>query len=162
MKRRSKLLILVAVAAALCCLLVMMTSGADASGTCGADGDNLTWTFDSSTGKLTISGTGEMAEYIFPGSAPWNYYCDSIRTVEIAEGVTSIKSWAFYNCINLTSIEIPNSVTSIGSSAFEGCSSLKYNEYDNGLYLGNKKNPYVVLMDTKNTNITSCIIQYNS
>ena len=52
MKRRSKLLILVTVAAALCCLLVMMTSGADASGTCGAEGDNLTWSFDSSTGKL--------------------------------------------------------------------------------------------------------------
>ena len=33
-----------------------------ASGTCGANGDNLTWTLDSD-GTLTISGSGAMADY---------------------------------------------------------------------------------------------------
>ena len=125
MKRRSKLLILVAVAAALCCLLVMVTSGANASGTCGAEGDNLTWTFDSSTGKLTISGTGAMGDYNSSSSVPWYSYRNSIKAVEIANGVTSISNFAFFYCSSLTSIEIPSSVTSIGGSAFSYCSSLE-------------------------------------
>ena len=160
MKRRSKLLILAVVVAALCCLLVMMTSGANASGTCGAEGDNLTWSFDSSTGKLTISGTGDMADYDYSSNilAPWYSYRNLIKTVEIANGVTSIGDDAFYYCRNLTSIEIPSSVTSIGSRAFSGCSSLKYNEYDNGLYLGNAQNPYLALIDTTASDITSCQI----
>ena len=65
---------------------------------------------------------------------------------------------AFWDCSSLTSISIGNGVTSIGSGAFSGCSSLKYNEYDNALYLGNKDNPYVVLVKAKNKDITSCEI----
>ena len=60
-------------------------------------------------------------------------------------------------------------MTSIGSSAFNGCSSLIYNEYDNGLYLGNADNPYLVFVEAKDTSITSCeinnrtkIILYNA
>ena len=34
-----------------------------ASGTCGAQGDNLIWTFDSESGILTISGEGAMQDY---------------------------------------------------------------------------------------------------
>ena len=41
---------------------------------------------------------------------------------------------------------------------FSGCSGLKYNEYDNALYLGNKDNPYVVLVKAENKYITSCEI----
>ena len=126
-------MILVAVAAALCCLLVMVTSGADASGTCGADGDNLTWSFDSSTGKLTISGTGEMKEYNSISSVPWDSYRNSIKTIEIAEGVTSIGDYAFYGCRSLTSIEIPSSVTSIGDRAFAQCYSLTSIEIPEGV-----------------------------
>ena len=42
----------------------------------------------------------------------------------IAEGVTSIGTYAFYRCSSLTSIAIPTSVTSISSSAFSDCSGL--------------------------------------
>ena len=93
------------------------------SGTCGAEGDNLTWTFDSSTGKLTISGTGKMKEYTY-GQAPWYSHHNAIKTVEIAEGVASIGDYAFDGCSSLTSIEMPSSVTSIGERAFFSCSSL--------------------------------------
>lgn len=124
MKRRSKLLILAAVAAVLCCLLVMVTSGADTSGICGTEGDNLTWSFDSSTGKLTISGTGAMKGYDYYTSVPWYPYCSSIKTVEISEGVTNIGRYAFYDCRSLTSIVIPKSVTDIGVWAFKDCDSL--------------------------------------
>ena len=51
-------------------------------------------------------------------------YCRGLSNVTISNSVTSIGSDAFYNCSGLTSLTIGNSVTSIGSSAFEGCSGL--------------------------------------
>ena len=92
------------------------------SGTCGAQGDNLTW--DLTDGVLTISGTGEMNNYSYPSYGPWYSSRSSIRTVVINAGVTSIGEETFYNCSSLTSVTIPNSVTSIGWDAFGGCSSL--------------------------------------
>jgi len=93
-----------------------------ASGTCGAQGDNLTWEL-SSEGELTISGTGAMANY-GAHEAPWYAYHESITTIVMADGVTTIGHWAFSNCGNLTSVTIPNSVTSIGNYAFWECSTL--------------------------------------
>ena len=48
-----------------------------------------------------------------------------VTDLVIPDGVTSIKSYAFYGCSNLTSLTIPNSVTSIGGSAFYGCTYLE-------------------------------------
>ncbi len=89
------------------------------SGTCG---DNLTWTLDTESGILTISGTGAMTDYSV--SAPWYPYSSFIKTVIIEDGVASIGNWAFYFCTNLTSVTIPNSVTSIGGAAFINCTGL--------------------------------------
>ena len=91
-----------------------------ASGECG---DNLTWTLDDS-GTLTIAGSGDMWGWIPPQSTPWSNSSDSVKTVVIQPGVTSIGDWAFSNCSSMTSVTIPASVTSIGNGAFEGCSSL--------------------------------------
>ena len=93
------------------------------SGTCGAEGDNLTWTL-TDDGTLTISGTGEMADYTSYPYSPWYSYSDDIHVVVIKEGVTSIGESAFRGCIGLTSLVIPNGVTSIGNWAFRGCSGL--------------------------------------
>ena len=81
--------------------------------------------------------------------------CTSLTSVTIGNSVTSIGNYAFYNCDSLKSITIPDSVTSIGNYAFMGCNSLEYNEYNNACYLGNKTNPYVVLVTSKNEDITS-------
>ncbi len=100
------------------------------SGTCGA---NLTWSFDTDTGALTISGTGAMDDYKdvysssfnrFISSAPWGVYFQSIQSVSVAGGVTSIGKCAFEFCDNLTSVSISDSVTSIGSYAFFECDGL--------------------------------------
>ena len=48
----------------------------------------------------------------------------TIKTIKIADDVTSIGDAAFDNCKAITSISIPNSVTSIGSSVFASCESL--------------------------------------
>ncbi len=88
--------------------------------------------------------------------------CTSLTSVLIGNGVTSIGSYAFRNCDSLASVTIGDSVTSIGYGAFGNCTSLKYNEYDNGYYLGNEENPYVVLVKAKDESITSCAIHENT
>jgi hypothetical protein len=99
-------------------LLLGLTISAQQSGTCG---ENLTWTLEN--GTLTISGTGEMANYDWE-TTPWNSYLESITSISIADGVTSIGELAFCGCSSLTSVTISNSVTSIGAAAFCRCSSL--------------------------------------
>lgn len=86
--------------------------------------------------------------------------CSSLKSVTIPDGVTSIGRNAFRGCSSLTNITIPDSVVSI-DDLFYGCRSLKYNEYGNGLYLGNDNNPYVILIKAKSEDITSCDINEN-
>ena len=93
-----------------------------ASGTCGKNGNNLTWTLDNA-GTLTISGKGEMGNY-FSYYIPWDTNKNDIKTVVIEAGVTGIGGYAFWNCTSLTSITIPKGVTSIGEHAFYNCTSL--------------------------------------
>lgn len=102
-----------------------------ASGSCGAKGDNLTWTLDDN-GLLTISGTGAMVESSYYGhTVPWRDYRGSIKYVWIKNGVTSIGAFAFRTLSidgvrdNLMIVEIPDSVTSIGESAFDHCNNLQ-------------------------------------
>ncbi len=94
-----------------------------ASGDCGANGDNVTWTLDSD-GLLTISGEGEMENYQYGDSMPWYANRSKITKVVISDGVTSIVCEAFIDCSSLTSVTIPDSVTSIGYNAFGSCRSL--------------------------------------
>ena len=65
--------------------------------------------------------------------------CQSIKSVEIGNSVTSIGSEAFYNCSGLTSVTIPNSVTYIGLDAFYNTGIYNNNSnWDNGvLYIDN-------------------------
>ena len=89
----------------------------------GKCGDNVTYSLDTSTGVLTISGTGKMTDYSYHNYSPF-YQNTNIESVSIEDGVTSIGESAFDSCTSLTSVTIPDSVTSIGSYAFEDCSSL--------------------------------------
>ncbi len=88
------------------------------SGTCG---DGLSWSFHTSTGVLDITGTGDM-DFV---NMPWYSYRNSITSVNIGNGVTSIKDSAFYNCNALESVIIGDSVTSIGGNAFYSCDALE-------------------------------------
>ena len=75
-----------------------------------------------SDGSLYIYGTGAMPDYEF--GTLWESYSESIETVTISDGVTSIGDYAFYRCTNLASVNIPSGVTSIGKGAFSGCANL--------------------------------------
>lgn len=115
-----------------------------ASGTCGKDGDNVRWSLDMGSAgggiddgigsltdlTLTISGTGEMADFKYSTDdtdIPWFKYSSrssKIKKVVIEKGVTNIGNCAFLESENLTSVTIPDGIISVGSSAFEGCKKL--------------------------------------
>ena len=127
-----KLRVLAVLAIVLILSITCLTTNAQAASTVarGSCGDNLTWTLDSD-GGLKIYGTGAMYDYNYLEDIPWYSYRESIQTVVIQSGVTTIGMSAFYGCNNLTNIAIPDSVTRIGNRAFCECYSLT------GVYLPN-------------------------
>ena len=108
-------------------MIIMLLSAlpftASAKSFSGKCGENLTWTFDESSGELVISGTGKMYDYDFHiyEYRPWNSYDISVKSVIIGNDVTSIGSYAFGDCSKLVNVTIGNSVTSIGERAFCDC-----------------------------------------
>lgn len=97
-------------------------SSSDLSGTCGT---NVQWSLDSSTGVLSITGSGPMDDYAFRNYAGWYDYRSNITHIEIASGINYIGKLAFYDCTNLQSVSIPSTVLKIGRESFYGCSSLE-------------------------------------
>ena len=111
-------------------MLLSLTVGLDltvyADVVTGKCGDNVTYSLDTSTGVLTISGTGNMYNYFNPDAGEYEtpFYYEQITSAVINSGVTNIGKSFFSNCTNLTSITIPNSVTKIAESAFFWCTHL--------------------------------------
>ena len=104
--------------------------------------------------ELDLSGTtglAEIPEEAFAG-------CSLIGMV-LPEGITTIGNSAFSSC-NFKKLEIPNSVTYIGSYALPY--DLEYNEYNNGYYLGNSENPYLVFVRLKDSEYSSSSCEINS
>ena len=86
--------------------------------TSGSCGENLTWSFDSATGTLTISGTGAMADYTKASDQPWYSYANAITAVTLENGVTAIGAHSLrqLTAIN-TPLALPRSLEKIGSCA---------------------------------------------
>ena len=143
MKTKQKLGILLFL---LCLSLVALTLCASATTYTGKCGENLTYTLDTDTGVLTISGSGKMTDWSSSNEVPWYNYKTSIRTVQTSKVVTSIGASAFRGCSNLKSITIPSRVTSIGNSAFSGCSNL------NAVYITDLAAWCRVSFDSRNAN----------
>ena len=119
----------------LCALAFVFCVGA--KNECGKSGDNVYYELDFESGLLYIKGSGEMAD--FDGAAPWSDFSDEIKSVRIADGVSSIGDKAFFGCDNLCEIELPDSIVRIGRDAFEDTEYYdnKDNWNDDALYIGN-------------------------
>lgn len=95
------------------------------SGTCGADGDNITWELGCDS-VLTISGTGAMATYN-SNTTPWLANAAAIKSVVIEHGVSSLSPYAFYNSgssanyKSLTHVSIPSSISTLSNNQFWQC-----------------------------------------
>ena len=95
-----------------------------ASGYCGKDGSNVTWTLDS-TGLLTISGEGEMYDFsTYSENQPWRSYVNKIESIIVEAGVSSVGNYVFYEHSALKSVTILGSVVSVGDGACYNCKNL--------------------------------------
>ena len=97
----------------------------------GVCGDGLTWSFDETSGTLTVEGSGDMADYT-AASAPWY-------------GLRS----------KITGLELSSGVTHLGDNALYGLNSLTYNSYGGAKYLGNSADPYIVFVAPDSERCTS-------
>lgn len=91
--------------------------------------DEVTWAL-SSSGTLTIGGSGAMVDYGYynPGSYPWYTRRGDVKSIVIGGAVTSIGASAFKGCSNAASLTVTSkSLTSILRGAFEGCSIQNFN-----------------------------------
>lgn len=104
-------------------LLLALCIGASAAGTSGKCGPSAYWSFDSSTGTLTISGSGAMEDYEYGNEFPWMDYRNSIQTIVIGDQITQIGRYAFTGTACST-IKFGKNVRSIGAEAFNGCRNL--------------------------------------
>ena len=123
MKKRVLSLMLVLLMTLTLIPLESLAEAAASPGTCGSDGNNLTWALDEENGVLKISGQGDMADYS-EDSAPWAEKSSSITSVSIQQSVTGIGSGAFCFCAALSSVTLPDGLKRIGDGAFGGCESL--------------------------------------
>ncbi|MBO7519174.1 MAG: leucine-rich repeat domain-containing protein, partial [Clostridia bacterium] len=103
------------------CAIPFTVFAATYSGNCG---ENVIWSFNTSSRILTISGSGEMCDYYGTDHAPWLRMYPEVESIIIEDGVTSIGNYAFYDLYMLKSVIIPDSVTCIGDWAFESCDRL--------------------------------------
>jgi len=134
------------------------------------DLDSEWWSFDKTTGTLTVFCKGDMKDYAH--LAPWHNEmseithivikdgvtsiaanafngCDNLVMVEIADDVTSIGEYAFSSCSKLTDINIPDNIMSVGNMAFYNCRNLPYSYFDEVKYLGNYDNPFLVAVSSE-------------
>lgn len=88
------------------------------SGRCGSA---AAWTLNLDTGTLRILGFGAMDDFeSYKTEVPWYAYRNSIQTVAVGIGITSIGVSAFRDCTNLTRVSLSNTVKRIESCAFMG------------------------------------------
>ncbi|MDO5575400.1 MAG: leucine-rich repeat domain-containing protein, partial [bacterium] len=94
-------------------------------GNCGAQGyeANVTWSYDTVSKILTISGSGKMADYASWDDRPWNNYIDAATNITVGNQITNIGKWSFNRDSNAgtCAVTIPGSITEIGEYAFMSC-----------------------------------------
>ena len=54
------------------------------------------------------------------------------------------------DCSKITSITLTENILTISTEAFANCTNLKFNEYNEGYYLGTATNPYYAFVKPVN------------
>lgn len=88
----------------------------------------IKWKFDTSSGRLIITGSGDCDVFQSAGDQPWAAFRSSITEVWFYDMDTlSISDLAFWfdGCTSLKTAEIPYTTFKIGENAFAECESLE-------------------------------------
>ncbi|MDE7296763.1 MAG: leucine-rich repeat domain-containing protein [Clostridia bacterium] len=135
--------------------------------------DGLCFEWQEQTQTYTVTGVDETQQRITRVVIPQELFgypvteigdsafrgCRFLTEVVVPEGVTRIGHRAFYGCYALERVELPDSLTSVGDEMFYLCMAItSQTEFDNAYYLGNKRNPYVLLSIHKSRDVDSCVI----
>jgi hypothetical protein len=81
------------------------------------NGRDMMWQLSDDQNTLTISGTGEMY------SNAWTAYANTVKAIEVTEGITLIKDQAFKGLNKATTLTLPATLTTIGTEAFAQCTA---------------------------------------
>ena len=104
-------------------------------------------------------GCTSLKDVVIPGGMIIQYdafrNCTSLTSVTMLEGTTTIGLNAFDGCTALENVSVPSSLKSVNRNSFDNCPNIIFSKYDNGLYLGNAENPYVVLIKANSDDIKS-------
>ena len=87
--------------------------------TSGSYGPNIKWKYND--GKLSLFGTGNISKL---DCTPWELLIDSIKEIEIENGITNIPADAFSDYTKLNKVILPSSLEEIGANAFANCRRL--------------------------------------
>lgn len=120
MKTRRRILLPLLLLCAALCLLALSAAAETETGSCG---EKLTYTLDTESGLLTISGTGSTTQWNAGNKS--KFAGDGrIRKVVVEDGVTYIWRDTFEGCSRLVAAELAASVADIGYKAFANCNAL--------------------------------------
>lgn len=88
--------------------------------TSGKCGENINWTYDAATKKLTLTGTGEMYEIAKDIDTFWEedydyeppfWYCD-VEAIVVGEGITKLPNFAF-GWLNQKTLQLPSTLKAL-------------------------------------------------
>ena len=89
---------------------------------------SVSWRFDTSSGRLVFTGSGDCEEFQSADDQPWRDFRDEIIEVWFYDmdslSITNLAYW-FDGCSALTMAEIPYTTSVIGQRAFADCDNLK-------------------------------------
>ncbi len=106
-----------------------ITVSAEENSTSGTIGEsNVAWELDTSTGHLTISGSGDCATFSSASDQPWAEVREQITEVWFMDmdslEIPNLAYW-FDGCSSLTMAEVPYTTPVIGERAFADCPALE-------------------------------------
>ena len=127
---------------------ISLADATETSGTCGAEGDNVTWNLtqnnegsENPTYTLTISGSGAMADYTAninnaKATQPWRASATGVEikkitNVVVSEDVTSIGAFAFNGLTGVSEYDIGANVSTIKRWALETSAAKVFNLNEN-------------------------------
>lgn len=104
---------------------------------------NALWDYDPQTGVFTITGSGATRDYsssdqtevIYDDRRPWarNVIYNNVKSVKVAEGISTLGNHTFFKFSAMTSVTLPSSLKSLKESVFYSCTALTEVKLPEGL-----------------------------